>query len=108
MSQRVFGKTGRAIAQPIADQVFVNNLLERPNALLADIAKVVKSFFQFTPPLFLGFLGDGLRSRPGRLFDLPSREIELEPPDFPSLKSTHRLLLSSVFLPPARQAPNAK
>ena len=54
------------------------------------------------------FLGDSLRSRPGGLLDLPAREIELEPPDFPSLKNTHRLLLSSVFQPSARQAPNAK
>src|ERR1700684_4472122 len=108
MSERVFGKTWREVAQAISDQIFVNNLLERPNALLSDVAEVVKSIFQFTPPLFLGFLGDGLRSRLGRLFDLPAREIELEPPDFPSLKNTHRLLLSSVFRPPARQAPNAK
>jgi len=97
MSQRVFGKTGRAIAQPIADQVFVNNLLERPNALLSDIAEVVKSFFQFTTPLLFGLLGHGLRSRPGGLFDLPACKIELVPPDLPSLKNTHRLLLSSVF-----------
>jgi len=34
MPQCVFGKTGRAIAQPIADQVFVDDCLEGPDALL--------------------------------------------------------------------------
>ena len=56
MSQRVFGKTGRAVAQPIADQVFVDDCLEGPDALLTDVGDVMKSGLEFAPSLLLRVL----------------------------------------------------
>jgi len=56
MPQCVFGKTWRPVAQPVADQVFVDDCLEAPDALLTNIRDVVKSSLEFAPPLLLRVL----------------------------------------------------
>jgi len=52
--------SGMRLAKPIADQVFVNNLLERPDALASGLAEVVKPFYQLAAPLLFGVLRHGL------------------------------------------------
>ena len=61
MTKRVLRKRRRSISQPVADQIFVDDVLETSNTLLANLFDVVEASLEFPPALLLGVLRDRLR-----------------------------------------------
>jgi hypothetical protein len=98
MTQCMLCKRRRPVAEPIADQIFVDDVLEASNPLLTDVLDAVVASFQFSPPFFLCFLCDRLRGGLRRFPDQLPREIELVPPDSASFERCH------VPLPRLREA----
>ena len=59
VAQSIFRECrGAWVAQFIADEVFVSQVLDGPHALLANILEIVETLFKFTAPLLLSRLGE--------------------------------------------------
>ena len=94
VSEHVSGKTRRTIAEPVAREVFVDDLLKNPNSVLSNLFEVVVASFERSPVLPLGLFRDRSRCRFCRLADAFSGEAKPVPPVFSSLISCHSGLLS--------------
>lgn len=61
VSERVFGKTRRPVAEPVAREVFVDDLLKNPDTVLPNLFEVVVASFECSPVLPFSLFRD--RSR---------------------------------------------
>ena len=94
VSERILGKRRRPVAEPVARQVFLDDLLKNPDTVLPNLFEVVVASFQCSSVLPFGLFRDGSRCRFCRFVDAFSGEAKPVPPIFSSWISCHLGLLS--------------
>jgi hypothetical protein len=63
VAKRVLREGRRPIPQAVAHQIFVDNVVEMADTLLANHFEVIEAGLEFPPPLLPGVLRDRLRER---------------------------------------------
>src|ERR1700730_10156648 len=91
-----FGLSGVPVSKPVADQIFVDNLLENPHTVLPKLFEVVVSRFEGPPVLPFGLPRDGFGCGLGGFVDLLSRKAKPIAKKFSPLINCHAALLFSV------------
>src|SRR5258708_37471226 len=85
MPQGILGKSRGTVSKPVANQIFVDDLLENPHTVFPKFLKVVVPRFERPPVLPFGLPRDGFGSRFGRFVDLLSSEAKPIPKKFSPL-----------------------
>ena len=82
------------LAEPIAREIFVDNLLKNPDTVLPNLLEVAVASFESSPVLPLSVFRDGSRCRFCRFVDSLPGEAKPVPPILSSQLSCHSGLLS--------------
>src|ERR1700739_1276559 len=104
VSKRVFGEGRRTVAEPVASEVLVDDLLKNADSVLPNLFVVVVAIFERSPVLPFGLFRDCSRCRFCRLVDAFSGEAKPVPPIFPSLISCHSVTPVLSVSAPMRRA----
>lgn len=97
MAQRVLDEKYRAVAQPVANQVFLNKVLESTDALPPLLLQIVVVSLKLPSALLFGFSRDRLQCRFGRLPNQPSCEVKFVSPDLTPPERCHGPLPSLLL-----------
>ena len=89
MTECVLRKRRRPISKPVADQIFVDDLLETPNTVFPKFFEVVVSRFEGPPMLPFGLSRDGFGGGLGGFVDLLSRKAKPIPKKLSPLINGH-------------------
>lgn len=98
MPQGILGKSSRTVSKPVADQIFVDDLLENPHTVFPKLFEVVVSGFECPPMLPFSLSRNGFGCGLGGFVDLFSRKAIPIPIPIPKklspLINCHAALLS--------------
>jgi hypothetical protein len=93
MPQGILGKSRGTVSKPVADQIFVDDLLENPHTVFPKFFEVVVSRFEGPPVLPFGLSRDGFGCGLGGFVDLLSSKANPIPKKLSPLINCHAALL---------------